>query len=140
MAALIHWYFRPPLCMAVSWSYPRHLVSFCEKNPFIFLFFCIFFLSRLFFFCVFFLLPLFYMCLFFDMTSFYQLFYGANRTDLDRLSSCASHSDSLISLSNSMAFFSTNSFGLCLKELRSTECFKIGTCIWSLHKRMITET
>ena len=43
---------------------------------------------------------------------FFRLFYGATQTDLDGLGSCASHSDSLISLSYSMAVFSTKSFGL----------------------------
>ena len=29
---LAYWFFRPPLCMAVSWSYPWHLVWFREKK------------------------------------------------------------------------------------------------------------
>ena len=43
---------------------------------------------------------------------FFRLFYGATRTDPDGLSSCASHSDSLITLSYSMADFSANLFRL----------------------------
>ena len=55
----------------------------------------------------------FYICVSF-LTSFFRLFYGATQTDPDRLSSCASRSDSLISLSYLMAVLSTKSFGLFL--------------------------
>ena len=47
---------------------------------------------------------------------FFRLFYGATQTDLDELGSCASRSDSLISLTYSMAVFSMKSFGLFLQE------------------------
>ena len=43
---------------------------------------------------------------------YFRLFYGATQTDPDGLGSSASHSDSLISLSYSMAVFSTKLFGL----------------------------
>ena len=45
-------------------------------------------------------------------TSFFWLFYGATQTDPDGLGSCASRSDSQISLIYSMAVFSTKSFRL----------------------------
>ena len=48
------------------------------------------------------------------LTSFFKLFCGATQMDLDGLGSCASRSDSLISLSYLMAVFSTKSFGLLL--------------------------
>ena len=57
---------------------------------------------RLFFIYVFF----FILHLFFDI-GFFRLFYGQTQTELDRLGSSASHSDSL-SLRYSMAVFSTN--------------------------------
>ena len=58
-------HFRPPLCMAVSWSYLRHLVYFCGKKiPFPRFFPCVFssfFPPRLF---------LLFLCLFFLFASF----------------------------------------------------------------------
>ena len=60
---------------------------------------------------LFFIRVFFYFCVFFEHC-FFRLFYGATQMDPDRLGSCASHYDSLISLSYSMAVFSTKSFGL----------------------------
>ena len=57
---------------------------------------------------------IFYSRLFFDTV--FRLFYGATQTDPDRFGSCASYSDSLISLIYSMAVFSTKSFGLFSKK------------------------
>ena len=81
--------------------------------------FCVFFFySHLFHFCIFFWHP------------FFRLFYGATRTDLDRLDSSASSSDGQISLSYLMAVFSTNSFRLFLF---SKYFFCIEKCpVWPL--------
>ena len=89
--------FWPPLCMAFSWSYVRHLVHLPLYGVFCF---GVFFIFESFSFLRLFCHP------------FFQLFYRATRTDPDGLSSCASRSDSQISLSYSMAVFNTNSFGL----------------------------
>ena len=80
------WFFRPPLCMAVSWSYVRHLIIFCLP------------LYGVFRFAEFFI-GIFFVCLFFDIV-FSDYFMEQLRWiwSLDGLSSCTSHSDSLISL------------------------------------------
>ena len=68
-----------------------------------------FFISASFFIRVFFIFASFF------RHPFFQLFYGATRPNPDGPGSCASHSDSQISLSYLMAVFSTNSFRLFLK-------------------------
>ena len=70
-------------------------------------------LYGVFHFCVFFLFTSFY----FFRHRFFRLFYGATQMDPDGLGSCASHSDSLISLSYSMVVFSTKLFGLLFLSL-----------------------
>ena len=88
--------------MAVSWSYVRHLVHlFLRINYFPFALVWSFSFLCLFFIRVF----------LFDII-FSRLLYGATQMDQDGLGSCASHSESLISLSYLMAVFSTKSFGL----------------------------
>ena len=94
---------RPPLCMAFSWSFVRHLIHLViriNRFPFALIWR---FLS--FFILVFFIFVSFFNILFSD-----YVFYGATRTDIDGLSSCASRSDSQTSLSYSKAVFSMNSF------------------------------
>ena len=91
-----------------------HLIHlFLRINHFPFSLIWSFLFLRLFLFPSFLFLHLFYFCIFFRH-HFFQLLYGATQTDLDGLSSFASHSGSLISLSYSMAVFSAKSFGLSL--------------------------
>ena len=68
-------------------------------------------------FCVFFYSRLFSIFASIFRHPFSRLFYEATWTDPDGLGSCASHADSLISLSYLMAVFSTKSFGLFSKQL-----------------------
>ena len=84
--------------MSVSWSYPWHLVHFCEKkscHPYLFSSFCLsFYFCYLGSFCIFFSGLIFFLLR--------QLIFE----------SCASPSDNLISLIYSMPVFSANLFGL----------------------------
>ena len=71
-----------------------------------------FFLSRLFSFASFFHLHLFFIHIFFSFASFFHShLFSTYRKDPDRPDSCASHSESLISLSFLTPAFSANSFG-----------------------------
>ena len=72
-------------------------------------------LYEVFHFCVFFI-QVSFISESFSRHPFFLLLFGATQTVPDGLSSCASHSDSQISLSYSMAVFSTKSFRLFLSR------------------------
>ena len=116
------------LCMPVSWSYPRHLVHFCEKKNW----FSSFFPFRVFF-CLarfyspflhpfFFLLP-FCLRFFFNIISLRQLI----------VESCASPSNNLISLSYLMPVFSENLFGPFFSFFIFQSCSKWKKLPWGFH-------
>ena len=91
--------------MAVSWSYVRHLVHlFLRINCFPLAPYMEFFISASFF-----LFTSFFIFVSFFSTLFFPIILWSNS---DGLGSCASRSDSLISLSYLMAVFSTKSFWL----------------------------
>ena len=108
--------FRSPSCMAISRSYPRHLVKFCEKRKTqLFMIINIFIMMHLFF-CIWLFIQLRIPPSY--TAQLYRLVIPLGYTTrlyTARLYRPVIQSEYLVSLSYPMAIFSANSFGLLYK-------------------------